>query len=275
MLKIYLTVFIFLFSVLSPNLVYSSTELNDDNIEGTTDDDDQTVECGSIIREDVKLTSDLDCVNIDGLVVGKSDITIDLNNHSISGTGIDASKVGIVILGGVGWVDSDTGSLENVRILGPGKISDFQSGIMVVDSKNIGISDILIQRSETGLFEKNSRNITVKDSSFNRNSIGLALDSSFTNEIINNMFNSNQLTGIGIVGSFDNKIVSNKIDDSVNGIYLHENSEDNRIESNVVFNSHGADLNNGNGMPISEANNVFLNNSCSFSLPDGLCENLN
>jgi parallel beta-helix repeat protein len=121
-----------------------------------------------------------------------------------------------------------------------------------------------------GLFEKNSRDITVKDSSFRKNDIGIALESSFTSEILNNIFNSNELAGITIVGSFENKIAADKIDGSVNRIYLHENSEDNRINSNFVSNSRGVDLNNGNGIPISVTNNVFLNNSCSKSLPKGL-----
>lgn len=141
---------------------------------------------------------------------------------------------------------------------------------MVTDSKNVEISNVLVQRSEMGLFEKNSRDITVKDSSFRKNDIGIALESSFTSEILNNIFNSNELAGITIVGSFENKIAADKIDGSVNRIYLHENSEDNRINSNFVSNSRGVDLNNGNGIPISVTNNVFLNNSCSKSLPKGL-----
>ena len=261
--KIVLIGFFLLFSYFSLDLVHSSY--------GSSENDKEIIKCGAIIRQDVKLTSDLDCVNIDALIVGKSGVTIDLNNHSISGTGIDASKVGLGILGGAGWVDSDTGSLENVRILGPGKISDFQAGIMVTDSKNVKISNVLVQRSEMGVYEKNSRNIAVKDSSFNRNNIGIALDSSFNSEIINNTYSSNGLTGISLVGSFENAITGNKIDGSVNGIYLHENSEDIRIESNFVSNSQSVDLNNGNGIPISITNNVFLNNSCTISLPKGLC----
>ncbi len=63
---------------------------------------------------------------------------------------------------------------------------------MVTDSKNVEVSNVLVQRTETGLYEKNSRSINVQDSSFDRNSIGIALDSSFENGIKNNIFNSNQ-----------------------------------------------------------------------------------
>jgi parallel beta-helix repeat protein len=269
-LKIYIIGFILLYSLLFYNQAYSSTEPKDENIQETTDANARILECGSIISDDVKLTSDLDCINSDGLVVGKSDITIDLNNHSISGTGIDDSKVGLVIMGGIGLVDSDTDSLENIRIVGPGKISDFQGGIMVTDSKNIEISNVLFQRSETGLYEKNSRDISVKESNFNKNDIGIGLDSSFDNEIINNKFNSNQLTGVSLVGSVENKVILNKIDGSINGIYLHANSENNNINGNTIS-SASIDINNGNGIPVSINNNTFVKNSCSTSKPEGLC----
>ena len=73
-MKIYIIGFILLSFTFFFNLAYSSTEPKDENNEETTDANDRILECGSILREDVKLTSDLDCVNIgDGLVVGKSD----------------------------------------------------------------------------------------------------------------------------------------------------------------------------------------------------------
>jgi cytoskeletal protein RodZ len=40
--------------------------------------------CGQVVTEDVTLTSDLNCANGDGLIVGASDITINMNGYSIT-----------------------------------------------------------------------------------------------------------------------------------------------------------------------------------------------
>src|SRR5215211_7105886 len=40
--------------------------------------------CGQVVTQDVTLTSDLNCDNGDGLIVGASDITINLNGYSIT-----------------------------------------------------------------------------------------------------------------------------------------------------------------------------------------------
>ena len=58
--------------------------------------------CGQVITQNVILTSNLNCADSDGLIVGASDIVIDLNGHTISGPDVDSqektsSKVGVMI----------------------------------------------------------------------------------------------------------------------------------------------------------------------------------
>ena len=58
--------------------------------------------CGQVITQNVILTSNLNCAESDGLIVGASDIVVDLNGHTISGPDVDSdtktsSKVGIMI----------------------------------------------------------------------------------------------------------------------------------------------------------------------------------
>src|SRR3954463_5610736 len=45
-----------------------------------------TLQCGSVVTTSVTLTKDITKCPVDGLVVGASGITIDLNGHKISGT---------------------------------------------------------------------------------------------------------------------------------------------------------------------------------------------
>ena len=58
--------------------------------------------CGQVITQNVILTSNLNCVESDGLIVGASGIIVDLNGHTIYGPDVDSdtkssSKVGIMI----------------------------------------------------------------------------------------------------------------------------------------------------------------------------------
>ena len=60
--------------------------------------------CGQVITQNVILTSNLNCADSDGLIVGASDIVVDLNGHTISGPDVDSdtktsSKVGVMIPG--------------------------------------------------------------------------------------------------------------------------------------------------------------------------------
>ncbi len=58
--------------------------------------------CGQVITQNVILTSNLNCGDSDGLIVGASDIVVDFNGHTISGPDVDSdtktsSKVGVMI----------------------------------------------------------------------------------------------------------------------------------------------------------------------------------
>jgi hypothetical protein len=46
--------------------------------------------CGQVITQNVILTSNLNCAESDGLIVGASDIVVDLNGHTISGPDVDS-----------------------------------------------------------------------------------------------------------------------------------------------------------------------------------------
>ena len=83
--------------------------------------------CGQVITQNVILTSNLNCAESDGLIVGASDIVVDLNGHTISGPDVDSdtktsSKVGIMIP-----------NMNNV-VVQDGTIEGFQAGILMTGS---------------------------------------------------------------------------------------------------------------------------------------------
>ncbi len=80
--------------------------------------------CGSVITMDTVLTSDVGPCNSDGLRIGASNVTLDLNGHTISGVpGLTGEGVGVVVRGKRGVV------VKN------GTIRDFDTGVLLRRSK--------------------------------------------------------------------------------------------------------------------------------------------
>ena len=101
--------------------------------------------CGQVITQNVILTSNLNCAESDGLIVGASDIVVDLNGHTISGPDVDSdtktsSKVGIMIP-----------NMNNV-VVQDGPIEGFQAGILMTGSQNVEVKGIVAKNNQIGLF---------------------------------------------------------------------------------------------------------------------------
>lgn len=154
------------------HLSYSTSESNGNENE---------IECGSIIKQDIKLTSDLICSS-DGLSVSKQDgITIDLNGYSIKGPGITSNKAGLEI-----------GESKNITITGNGTVKNFQAVILTTTSENIGISSTNFQKNEIGIILINTKDSTIEDSIYNSNNIGMSILSGDKNMVNNNIFYSKE-----------------------------------------------------------------------------------
>ena len=100
--------------------------------------------CGQVITQNVILTSNLNCAESDGLIVGASDIVVDLNGHTISGPDVDSdtktsSKVGIMIP-----------NMNNV-VVQDGTIEGFQAGILMTGSQNVEVKGIVAKNNQIGL----------------------------------------------------------------------------------------------------------------------------
>ena len=101
--------------------------------------------CGQVITQNVVLTSNLNCADSDGLIVGASDIVIDLNGHTISGPDVDSqektsSKVGVMIP-----------NMNNV-VVQDGTVQGFQAGILMTGSQNVELSNIISKNNQIGAF---------------------------------------------------------------------------------------------------------------------------
>ena len=218
-----------------------------------------SLSCGQVIKQSVKLTANLDC-KTDGIIVGADGITIDLNGFTLSGPGEKSSKVGIM------FADND-----DVTVQGPGTIKGFQAGALFSGGEDNKISRAIFTGNEIAVFETGSKNVAIEDNMMFENSIGVAAHSSSGSKLTTNLFKSNDLAGVTLVNSASNELSMNTIQGSVNGIFLDGQSTKNNINSNNVLQNRGVDLNNGNGLPTNINDNVFTDNNCITSVPDGLC----
>ena len=218
-----------------------------------------SLSCGQVIKQSVKLTANLDC-KTDGIIVGADGITIDLNGFTLSGPGEKSSKVGIM------FADND-----GVTVQGPGTIQNFQAGALFSGGEDNKISRVTFTENEIAVFETGSKNVAIEDNLMFGNSIGVAAHSSSGSKLTTNLFKSNDLAGVTLVNSANNELSMNTIQGSVNGIFLDGQSTKNNVNSNNVLQNRGVDLNNGNGLPTNINDNVFGDNNCNTSVPDGLC----
>jgi parallel beta-helix repeat protein len=219
--------------------------------------------CGQVITQNVILTSNLNCADSDGLIVGASDIVIDLNGHTISGPDVDSqektsSKVGVMIP-----------NMNNV-VVQDGTIQGFQAGILMTGSQNVELSNIISKDNQIGAFSTGASIVKAHLSILMNNQIGFAGHSTQQATIEDNILYQNALAGITLVNSDNGVLTLNSITESGNGLYVDNQSNNNNINfNNVLLNT--IDLNNANGLPVNTNANTYDQNNCMTSNPSGIC----
>ena len=219
--------------------------------------------CGQVITQNVILTSNLNCAESDGLIVGASDIVVDLNGHTISGPDVDSdtktsSKVGIMIP-----------NMNNV-VVQDGTIEGFQAGVLMTGSQNVEIKGVVAKNNQIGLFSTGASILNAHLSIIMNNQIGIAGHSTQQSTIENNILFQNTLAGVTLVNSDNSVITLNSITESGNGLYIDNQSNQNNVNfNNVLLNT--IDINNANGLPVNTNQNTYDQNNCMTANPSGIC----
>src|ERR671912_516761 len=197
--------------------------------------------CGQVITQNVILTSNLNCADSDGLIVGASDIVIDLNGHTISGP------------------DAESQEKTSSKV-----------GVMIPNMNNVEIKGIVSKDNQIGAFSTGASIVNVHLSILMNNQIGFAGHSTQQATIENNILYQNALAGITLVNSDNGVLALNSITESGNGLYVDNQSNNNNVNfNNVLLNT--IDLNNANGLPVNTNANTFDQNNCMTSNPSGIC----
>jgi parallel beta-helix repeat protein len=227
--------------------------------------------CGQIVTEDVTLTSDLDCGNGEGLIVGASGVTINLNGYSIS-SGDDASSEDLSM-----DYDGSSGILvsnaDDVAITGLGEIIGFDRGVTFMGSSGGQVTDLQLADNGIGVLMSGSTETELSRNTITNNGIAAIADSSNEGVVAFNQIVANVENGILLLGSDENVVAANNMfGNGENGIYLDILSNGNTVDYNTVFGHEMADMNNAGGQPTNVNQNSFGdNNNCGTSNPGGLC----
>jgi parallel beta-helix repeat protein len=194
--------------------------------------------CGTTILADLTLDSDLSCSG-DGLIVGSDGLKINLNGHTIGGSGVG---VGITLR-----------ARHDVVIQG-GTITDFV----------------------TGIFVSNSSGIVVKENRLTRNREAVFLIASSGNVVKRNIAWQNLLRGIMIrpnasgVISTQNLVVENLLTANPSGILLFA-QPGNILKENMIAESivAGIDLTGGGASGNVMKENILTANAAGIKFGPG------
>lgn len=123
-----------------------------------------TVHCGEVITHDASLTSDMSCAG-NGIVIGASNVTLDLHGHSITGAGVGTYETGIDV------GNRTAGSYRNV-VIRDGRVEDFGYGV-ALQFAGVRIENVAVSDGERGVNAYTS-DLVLEKSSVARNRLGVA-----------------------------------------------------------------------------------------------------
>jgi parallel beta-helix repeat protein len=153
-----------------------------------------TLACGDTVTTSVTLSNDLSCTNQNGLIIGASNITVNLGGHTITGSNTTNSTsneyVGILIEG-----------VQNVTVQN-GTVQKFDAGVAIVKGSKHTLTKLVVRRNI------NHSSLTGTNNKCNYGD-GITVTGSDHNVITQNKaIDNGPFSGIALVGNSDNNIVS-------------------------------------------------------------------
>ncbi len=155
------------------------------------------------------LTSDLDCGSEDGLIVGASDVHINLNGYTISSSDeTDSADLGMDYAGNSGILVSNA---DNVVVSGLGTLKGFETAIKFIGSSGGEVTDVTLTDNKVGLLLSGSQGIEISRNTITNNGFAIVSASSNDATMAFNNVVGNQKQGIVLQGSGDNIIAAKQL----------------------------------------------------------------
>lgn len=217
--------------------------------------------CGQTVTNSIVLDGDLLNCPFDGLVVGSSGITIDLNGHTVDGVGLGAG----IRNNGFDNVTITNGStntagvqeFDHGAVLNPGTLGNIVEKLTIqnnefsgvelnnADSNNRIRNNIIDQQAHRGvtLTGGSSDNVIVDNSLTGNDGESVLVENSGNNRLEGNQIAGSGDVGLLLEGSSENTVRSNTIGGSSDGaIVLRLGSNDNLLQGNSSTQSADAGL---------------------------------
>ncbi|GAA1737868.1 right-handed parallel beta-helix repeat-containing protein [Nonomuraea bangladeshensis] len=234
-----------------------------------------TVACGQVITKSIKLANDLHNCPGNGLEVGAANITIDLNGHTIDGSGILRPFSGID--------NSQAGSrptgYSGVTIKN-GTLTDFGTGVTLANGANRNVvQHILATVNGTGISVRNVDRPHINYSAATGASVGIRLES-VTNARVERNAALYNVNGILVTGTsrgtvlYRNSVVNNARD----GILVDPTVTNTRIDNNdangngTLFNEDGIDVDATDAATVIRNNRVRNNRDYGIEATPGVTD---
>jgi CSLREA domain-containing protein len=220
-----------------------------------------SVSCGQLITTSTRVTNDLvDCLG-NGLVIGAANITLDLDGHTIDGTGL-----------GVGILNNGH---DNVTITN-GFVQEFDFGVQLGDGTagNVVSGITLLLNQEAGIHlidaDDGSNGNTIRDNTLIDNNYGVWLaDGTQFALVRGNTLTSNSADGIRVEGSSSNRIEANTVSESSGAGVALAAASNNTVVGNTLSTNSGAGVAVGEtGLPAND--NLVEGNTITGSSGAGI-----
>ena len=209
-----------------------------------------SVSCGATITADTTLHHDLVNCAGNGLVIGRDNITLNLNGHTVDGNDAEDVCPGEVIYcdDGINNAAGHTG----ITIKG-GTIHRFDIGVVAVDADDNVLRELTTSNNAVGIQFNHSAAGRIADNSVTDNFFyGVQLiNSSDRNRVETNVLSGNEFA-IGLLRSdrndLDNNVVSHNFE---SGIGVENGSVGNRLRANLL-------TENADGIIVGEARDTQI-----------------
>jgi len=153
--------------------------------------------CGSVITHSTTLTHDIGPCPADGLIVGTSNVTLDLGGHTVSGATLAIESTGPAEQVGINLTN-----VSGVRVVN-GTVTGFDAGVSITGGSGNTVTQI-------------NAHDNINDTAINNNQRacnfgdGIAVDNSNNNRIINNAaVHNGPFSGISLVDASGGNLLAN------------------------------------------------------------------
>ena len=194
--------------------------------------------CGTVVTQSVQLSADITGCPGNGLVIGAANVTIDLNGHTLGGSG-NGTAAAI----GTGKGVSNPGGYDGLAITN-GKVQDFFIGARLTDTVGTKVSKVTFLRVVRGVDVIDSKGTSVEDSIMTGladapGGMGVLVGGTSEGTVVgHNTFRGFRFNGIYVGDQATKTTVSkNTLSTSGNGIYV--DGRGTTVEANLSHHNTG------------------------------------